>query len=571
MSVTVIRNPLGHKLTGTELDGSITDSSGEALVTTIFSHGLVDGDYVYIQSNIESYNGFKYVDQTAYNTFKIRNSENSAAVAYKQDADILYQVSVLQHGWQCVHLPIVYELESDIYPTNQGEEDYAYPARVVVSQSENDGYTQLELNSALPSPMALGWISLVGTGPLAGVYQIIEVLQPWSIVIDLAYDVTNSFSGYAVVTYYNNYCINVNIYSGLPSGHRWEDEKPYELLATLQLIPDENNRVLFSINEILRGAIETRNNLTLDTLPNNLDFLTGFYISYFESYDQSDGDEITTFEGEVTIDSFEGFAVNAKLPFKSESISHMSDYLNSGTYYAQWLTLQTTPLAIVGYFFDISFINQYLGGDITITVNGVTDQTITNPGLGIIRVPLEFLTAGEYCVYASWGGVQILSLSSLTLQTGSGDTWTTGSAPSVSTSGSSKKLYKSFPAIPGVAYQITVNSNVTGSIGAMTIQAGFLNLSLGVEDSDSSFILATGANTDVLDLVATADSVYLYFLINESLGGTVGFTFTSVSIETDPARITEDICITVLEECDDTVIADDNIRLTEDGDFRILE
>jgi hypothetical protein len=39
-----------------------------------------------------------------------------------------------------------------------------------------------------------------------------------------------------------------------------------------------------------------------------------------------------------------------------------------------------------------------------------------------------------------------------------------------------------------------------------------------------------------------------------------------------PAQtITETICIKILEECDDTFISDEDIRLTEDGDFRILE
>ena len=139
--ITVISRPIGHKLTEQELDGVVTDQSGEALVTTEFAHGLVDGDYIYIQSNIESYNGFKYVDQTAYNTFLIKNSP-TVAVVFKQQADITYRISVLQHGFQCVHLPIVYELESDLYPVNQGEEDYAYPSRIVVSSSDNNGYTQ---------------------------------------------------------------------------------------------------------------------------------------------------------------------------------------------------------------------------------------------------------------------------------------------------------------------------------------------------------------------------------------------------------------------------------------------
>jgi hypothetical protein len=157
--------------------------------------------------------------------------------------DVEYRVSVLQHGWLAVNQPIVYELGSDLWPNNQPEE--AYTPRVVDSQADAEGYTQLNLSTALSFPYALDFIELVGTGSLAGAYQIVRVLQPWSIVINLAYDATNDFTGYQVVKYYNNYCINVDVYAGLDFYHPWYSEKPYTLAATLRFTPDSDGEVKF--------------------------------------------------------------------------------------------------------------------------------------------------------------------------------------------------------------------------------------------------------------------------------------------------------------------------------------
>jgi len=251
--LTVINRPLGHRLTDAELAASVTDSSGEALFTTAFSHGLVAGDYVYVISNFDAYNGFKYVYSPTYNTFKLRDYETGDVVPYYQDTDLFYRISVLQHGWSAVNQPIVYELESDLFPNNVDEE--AYTPNIVVSQADAEGYTLLNLSAALSDPTALSWVELVGSGSLAGQYQIITVLQPWQIIINLDYDASNSFGGYLVVKYYKNYCINVQVWSGVGAEHPWFAEKPYELAATLQYVPDENGRAKFSIAEILRGYL----------------------------------------------------------------------------------------------------------------------------------------------------------------------------------------------------------------------------------------------------------------------------------------------------------------------------
>lgn len=588
--ITLISRPEGYKLIDTELDAIVGTDGGDALVTTDFAHALQDGDVVFIQGPIESYNGFKIVDQIAYNSFKIKNSENESAVEYIQDATITYKVSVLEHGFQCVHLPIVYELESDLSPSNTGEE--AYTPVTIDSQEDSEGQTILNLSTGISGLTELNWIALIGDGDLEGAYQIIEVLSAWRIVIDLAYDSTRSFAGYQVVNYYKNYCINVDVYAGLPSTHRWASIKPYELAGTLRFTPDENNRVKFSINELLRGYINVRNNLTLDTLPNNLDFMVAFYIIYYESYDfSSDGETIVTFNGSETIDDFTGYALNSKLPFKFGSF--MSDYVTESGYLANWLVLQPDPIAIVGRFFDLSFINQFAGVDIHIFQNGVQIQTIVNPGIGILRIPLEWDTAGEYCIYAytpgkaSSGGPPATSLEALSgWENSLPGGWTTSSTPDISINGNGGIppgwLQGDFVTAAGFDYEFSVQLEilVTGASAPIVEVIWAIMNGSTVVDSITFNYNTSGVKNETFTLHAsTATALFGIFITNNTPVDTKSFELQDATYnapapvdDSIPAQIiTEEICITVLEECDDTLINSDDARLLEDGDFRLLE
>lgn len=582
MAIELIKSPLGHKISPAVLDAVIIDDgSGNALVYTQTSHLLSDGDYVYIQSNFDAYNGYKYVDSSAYDAFKIKESENGDYIQFVQDADIQYQVSILNHGFQCVHLPIVYELESDIYPNNSAEETYT--PNTVVSQADSSGYTQINLIEALSDPTVYSKIELVGTGPLAGVYQILTVLQPWSVVIDLAYSASNSFSGYVIVKYYDNYAINVNVYAGLTSDHRWEDRKQIELAATLKFVPDDNGQVKFSIAELLRAYIQNRNNLTLDTLPNNLDFIVGFYISYYESYDESDGEDITTFEGDVTEDDFFGYALNAKLEFKSESVSHLSEYLDSGSTYARWLTLFESPIIMVGRFFDLSFINQYNGVDIIITKNGVEYLTISEPGIGIIRVTIEAESGEEtICIKAFTGpSTEIVPADEFDLSEFQNDgtsapNWVLGPNPSFSHS-EMGALFIAFPVLNGNTitfhYQFFVSS-FTSPVGMVF---SLSNNNTGNAPNNTGTIPITGTGNYSGDISITTTGNRAFFCVYFDTPGivvsghliSIGYGDESTVI-VPGFLITEEICLTVIEECDETFVADD-VRLLEDGGFRLLE
>jgi hypothetical protein len=594
--ITIIKRPLGHKLSTTELSGSITNSSGDALVTTLANHGLSDGDYVYVFSNFDSYNGFKYVDSTGYTTFKLKESQDGGYVEFKQEADISFYVSILNHGWQCVHLPIVYELESSLFPNNTEEE--GYNPITIVGQSTSNGYTQLQFSGAIVDPTVYAKIELVGTGPLAGVYQILTVVNNWTVVIDLAYSAANSFTGYLVVKYYDNYAINVNIYAGLSGGHRWEDEKPLELAATKRLIPDDSNQVKFSIDEILRGYINTVNNLTLDTLPNNIDFLVEFYIGYYESYDISDGEDITTFTTEEEVDDFIGQAVNAKNEFKNQYSGHLSDYVSDENNTARWLTDFDRPVAVVGYFFDISFINVYNNVDVVVLINKrlsgllVSAETLTieNPGKGVIRVPFTPESGhDEYCIQASTPGssgttesVTLPALSTwLTRSTGDDIDWTTGATPTVTipldlpNTQSTEYLYTPYTFLEGEEYTITINYTRTFISGLGSPRQSLLRI---LDDSFNTLFsnsqnATSGANS--LSVTFTASSITTIIAFKHVSGASVTIDVTSTSASKTSASIqaqelTEQICIDIIEECG-TTFNNLQARLTEPGDLRLLE
>jgi hypothetical protein len=567
MAVTVIDRPIGHKLNTSDIAARVMDSAGEALVYVGTGHGLSDGDYVYIESNFDAYNGFKYVDSIAYDSFKIRESENGPYVQFKQEADISYRVSVLEHGWQCVHLPITYTLHSDLWPINEIEDSYT--PRTITGTTNQSGYTGLNFSSDLINPNALQYLELIGTGPLAGVYKIIQdIIVNNAAVIDLAYNASNVFTGYEVRRYYEGYFITVNVYGGLDPSHPWADEKPIVLLSNFNLTPDSNGDLKFSISEILKGQINTRNNLTLDTLPNNIDFWTSFYISFSESYDTSDGETVTTYTGPVTTDSFVGYAMNSILPFKSLNSGHMSDFVSSGALTGQWLNDMDRPIAFVDRFFDLSLINNIPEVDIVIYRNGVAFITLTNPGVGVLRIGFIPTEAGEFCFVAYSDGNYSILPADFDAQTGSGTSWSLGANPSVTTSSGSKYIYTPIDTVDGINYNISITFSVTGTFSG-SLQTGFFNSSLVIQDTDNNSVFQTaGTYTENFTLTANDESESFFIRVQSIINTTV--TLLSISVDGEPIPITDSICIDVIEECGSTII-DDNARLLENTDLRLLE
>jgi hypothetical protein len=392
MAVSVLTRPLSFVLNPTPVACTITNSGGHALITKS-SHGLIDGNYVYIKSVIEDYCGFFYVDQISTNTFKIKEYASADFVSYvANDSDADYYVNTRnadEAGWHCVELPIVYKLSNTLWPAN-GEDT----VRTISSVANSNGYCQLTLSGDLKASGSAAKLEFVKIGAasgidvedaVSGVYQIITHTSETSIVIDLAYSAANAseLGSNTIQMYYKNYCVKVKVFSGLPSGHQFESIRPLVEVAELSLIPDSDNIVKFSVHELLKAHIKTRNNALLATLPNNIDFWTQFYITYAESYNDSDGTTLSSYTSSYTDDStsFKGYAVNAKLPFKNVHSGSLSEYISDTKYF---LTLFDTPVIFSGFPFDISFINPYESGNIELALrqqyylNNALQDTITH-------------------------------------------------------------------------------------------------------------------------------------------------------------------------------------------------
>jgi hypothetical protein len=324
-------------------------------------------------------------------------------------------------------------MSSDVFPTN-----YVDTSRTISSFAKDAGYVNLNLSGSLdsgPYPEPFEFIEIAGAANsnLDGVYQIIEVVSATSITINLAYDSTYTFGSATVIRYYNNYNIVVRVYGGINSAHEWATQRPYELLSTMYLVPDEDNVVHFSVSDILREHISVKNNLTLQTLPSNIDFWTQFYVTYAESYDDSLGSRYTLshFTSTFTSDqgNLEGFAINAKLPFKNQHSGSLSDYvcLSSDS---KFLTLFDSGFSYFpGVYNEVSFILPSTAAVVLrqVMVNSVGAETTTNTSLGtldagVIRAVFADLSAyasGEFLILAD--AVQITESKVITVNSDCGE------------------------------------------------------------------------------------------------------------------------------------------------------
>lgn len=403
MALTVTERPLGHKIIDDGTSFTIFNSAGDAGFTDSLS--LTTGDYIYISGYVENYNGFWYVDKSGGIVYLKSNADSD-----RVDSIVEANVTVFtteDHGWNCAHLPIVYKLESNLFPVNSVD-----PIANISITVDSNGYLSVG-HSALSGGDALVELDFVnlsdGTNNI--VAQVISVPLTTNTIVDLSSDIPYIFTTIQKVR--NNYHALVKVYAGLEPSHPWASQKPYELAITLKLIPDSNNEIMFSVNEILKSYLEIRNNDLLATLPNNIDFFTEFYITTQEAYDESNGTDITiNYETEV-VDSFEGYAANAMLEFKNIYSGYLSDYVLEE---AKFLTLFQNPTIFTGKPFDISFINLY-EDDITLVIDkydgeALTTETIlySNPGIGVLRAFIEGEAQYDrYCIQAIIPGGSIVT------------------------------------------------------------------------------------------------------------------------------------------------------------------
>jgi hypothetical protein len=412
MGLSVVKSPQGFIIGTTTVTATYT--KGSSVITKV-AHGLITGKTIYITDNEAQ--GFWYVTPLTVDTFNIREYSGSTVYTFIKSGSLSYYSSVdnAGHGWNAVHLPIVYKLQSNLWPINSVDGGIT-----ILSYSNDNGYIKFSLSAPIKASVnELEFIKVFLTSTDVGtVYQILTWYSNLIVTVNMPY--AGGITFYSVQFYYNNYHARIRLYAGLVSSHYFGSQKPYTLVTEQKVIPDSSGVVTLNINEFLKEQIEIlKNDLNKGTLQNNIDAFCQFYITYAEGYDYAVGGyTLMDYVGSYTTDSFTGYAVNADLPFKNIHSGFLSDYVyGSSATKLKFLSDQTYPELTPTQFFDISFVNQF-GALLRVRreclQNGVIVKTfidaIDDYGIGIYRyevaqsIYLEdqiYLTL-EFNNYVSW-------------------------------------------------------------------------------------------------------------------------------------------------------------------------
>jgi hypothetical protein len=598
--VSVVKRPQGHKLIDQAIAATIIDGGAYAFVIFPY-HGLSDGDVVYISSDVDEYNGFWYVTVQDYETFTLSETEDGEFIEFYQEVDIDYY-QTQPHDWSSIFLPIVYKLENTRWPSNTVD-----TGRSVSSQADDNGFTHLVLSGDIKvgevNALEFVYINHPTDSTLNGIWQIVEVIASDQIVLNLPYHSANSFIGATVQYYYNNYQVKVKIYAGLDPLHPWAYKKPYEEVAQLSLTPDEDGQVMFSVSDYIKSKVAVKNNLLLYSLPLNLDAFTGFYISFTESYDASDSYTLYTAQGAFENDTFEGYAIAGKLPFKNVYSGDYADYVLTSGSPARWLTGMSRLLAVTDRYFDISFIKNIRGAFWIIIDKYVADYLMNtevvsyaDSGIGVYRIPITpNANYDSFCVraytpgVAASEGVPVTTLEALTgFANFGGAGWSLGAAPTISVNGNggvSGWLAGDIVTTNGYSYEFTVELEVgvTGSSAPISeVIYALLTVTGIVLDAVTYNYTTAGVKTETFTLMATGAGQYLaVYITNNTAFDTKNYTLNDATYNAPgappddslPAQtMTEEICIDILDVCDiEGGFTPEDVRLLEDGDYRLLE
>ena len=342
-------------------------------------------------------------------------------------------------NWVASDLPMQYELYSDKFPINTFDDNDT------ISSIANDGAgnATITLSSTSETYVKREYIRIQNASEdeYNGIWQVLSVVSSTEIVIDAPF--TSTATG-NFQRYYRNYMFRIKIYAGIPSGHTYNSENPIAEVGEIKVRPGSDGVAVIDVSDYVRSEIKPITNKLCQALADGNGFhandwrmWTGFYISYAESYDQSDGFEVTTYTSDYTSDTDTGYSeniyytCNSALQFQDPQGRSIGGYAIADTdpdeVPAQFMTTFSTPRYFVGKEFDIAIIIALDNSDLSdlgygleyvLTEYDITGSSITshtNPILqqdqGVYRFAFsEFdfngaTTSIEFYIQSSTGNV----------------------------------------------------------------------------------------------------------------------------------------------------------------------
>ena len=194
--------------------------------------------------------------------------------------------------WSSSELPLQYELDTDLFPINKVD-----AASTIASLVYNTAVLGVVITfNAAHSYLALDTITIKDTNTsLDGGNFTIKAVDAVTVTIDF-YTTESSNTGTAL-KYYNNYKGLIKVFAGAPDQHPYnlDGSKPLREIGIIEVdFKDDgtNNIGLANVNAYVKADITPQ----FDTVENTHYGWGSFSIQFAESYDVSDGNNVTTFQ-----------------------------------------------------------------------------------------------------------------------------------------------------------------------------------------------------------------------------------------------------------------------------------
>jgi len=190
--------------------------------------------------------------------------------------------------WNSSELPLKYNFSSDLYPVNSYDLSFT-----VTNGAYNYALKGFEFTIGVHSYINLNTVQVSGTNTsLDGGIFSIKATTTNTVILD--FFTTETTTTGSIIKYYNNYNGVVKVYAGARDGHPYNTTgiKPFTLIGEIVANFDNDNKSSIDIRSYIKPDITA----DFDSVNENSRFAwTDFTIEFSESYDESNGTIVETF------------------------------------------------------------------------------------------------------------------------------------------------------------------------------------------------------------------------------------------------------------------------------------
>lgn len=196
-------------------------------------------------------------------------------------------VSGVENRWNAVAVPVVAEVETNLFPQNTQTTTYN-----ITSVTDDGGFARLNFSGG--PALLRGYIRVTQTSKYNGIYQVDNLVAGTSVTIPVVFDGTTSIG--KLQLYYRNLRLNITVFSGFDINNELGiNLQGFTRLPTLSVVPDPTNKAVIDASKILQTLFSPAERVYVDGNPGNR--WRQFYLTVqeeWDSYTVADGEGRTT-------------------------------------------------------------------------------------------------------------------------------------------------------------------------------------------------------------------------------------------------------------------------------------